>query len=382
MSIKYVVSIYGKLSRKHMEACQNHFELRTNDVENTPDIILLGQSLSLNDQTEKLTQLLGVDNISDTPFIVFTQSSQLETTLKLFDAGADDVISEESSEKEVIARLQKSILNKIATKQLRSQLMIANDIAYGAMTDNSELGANIQFLIDATTCENLDHLGLRLYQTLDLYGLRCSLQFRGRFQEKNMERNGMAREMESQLLRHFHNKGRFHQAGPRLFVNYGQVSLLIKNLPENDSEKCSKIKDSIITLVRGADARVKALDEKTTSELELELLRKVSQRMQSTMHEIDETYKQITDQIVKKAEDTTEKVYQALHHLGLTEEQEHVILEILQSATTYADTTFKEKMAVETKYSHFINQLSNFIEQPMEDWLETLTSSQESASTN
>ena len=105
------------------------------------------------------------------------------------------------------------------------------------MSDTSDLGVNIQFLIDANQCNNLDELGMSLLQSVSNYGIKASLQLRSEFGIKNMEHNGMAKDLESALLWELRDDGRYVDFGKRSVMNYEQVSLLVKNMPLDDEKK-------------------------------------------------------------------------------------------------------------------------------------------------
>ena len=117
-------------------------------------------------------------------------------------------------------RLNKAVFNKIANDQLQSQVKMANEAAFSAMADNSKLGINVHFLLDSFSCTNLDELGQQLFQALNNYGLKCSLQMRGRYETKNMEQNGMAKDLEAQLLSELKDSGRYYDFGKRSVMNY------------------------------------------------------------------------------------------------------------------------------------------------------------------
>ena len=202
--------------------------------------------------------------IGDIPVVLLMQNISLDMQLSAYEVGVDDCISTQEPIDVIVTRLQGSIYNAIANKQLKSQLKAATDVAMTAMSNTSDLGCNIQFLLDSHECENLDQLGQLLFQSLNHYGLTCSLQMRSRFSLKNMEANGMEKTMESQLLSELQHKGRFFDFGYRTIVNYNSVSLLIKNMPLDDEVRYGIVKDNIFALIQGVEARIQALDAQTS----------------------------------------------------------------------------------------------------------------------
>jgi hypothetical protein len=171
-------------------------------------------------------ELLDSDVLTDTPLVVITEKYTLDDKLAAFEIGCDDFFDTTINGEEACARITKSIFHQIANHQLKSRLELANQTAHTAMSDNSDLGANIQFLLAVHDCDNLDELGQLLFRTLGRYGLHCSLQMRSLMGDKDMEAHGMAKDLESQLLTQLAANGRYIDFGNRTIVNFDRVSLL------------------------------------------------------------------------------------------------------------------------------------------------------------
>ena len=165
---------------------------------------------------------------SDIPVILVTGAVSHDERLQTYDCGADDYLSADELERELHGRLERIIINRIANDQLKRQLAQANEMAFIAMSDTSDLGVNIQFLLEINQCSNLDELGMRLFQSLQNYGLHCSLQMRSQYGTKNMEANGLTKDLESKLLMEMKDEGRYVDFGRRSVMNYEAVSLLVK----------------------------------------------------------------------------------------------------------------------------------------------------------
>ncbi|MFT6858611.1 MAG: PleD family two-component response regulator, partial [Thalassolituus oleivorans] len=106
-------------------------------------------------------QLKDTPSVADTPIVILARDSALDSKMAYYDAGCDDYVNSESMS-ELQARLMRVIFNKVANDQLKQQLQQANEMAFIAMSDTSDLGVNVQFLLDVNTCDNLDELGMRV----------------------------------------------------------------------------------------------------------------------------------------------------------------------------------------------------------------------------
>lgn len=285
--------------------------------------------------------------VEQLPVILLSPSKELRHKLAAFELGFDDIIDNTVPQEEASARISKSIFNQIANQQLKSRLRQANETAFSAMSDNSDLGSNLQFLVEENRCDNLDELGQLLFATIDRYDLSCSLQMRSIYGTKNMEANGMAKDLESQLLEQLYNSGRFVDFGRRTIINYGQASLLIRNMPVGDPKRYGSIKDNFLALLQGLDARIKALDSRNKLIDEKNALHKLSSDVREVMIEIDNSYQKVMRDIASVVEDMAEAIQARIPTLALSEEQEQFFEAAVTNCVVDTNRVFNEGLKVD-----------------------------------
>lgn len=310
--------------------------------------------------------LFGNDDFAELPIIVLAGSDDIQLKLKAFELGCDDYIGPEIECDEVCARIHKALFNRIANEQLKSRLEEANCAAYSAMLDNSDLGSNQRFLLGVGTCDNLDQLGQLFFTTLDHYDLSCSLQMRSQYGDKNMEANGMARDLESQLLTQMKDGGRYIDFGRRTIVNYGQCSLLIRNMPVDDERKYGAIKDNTFALVQGIHARIVALDEHQRLQDEKKALQKLSVDVKEVMLAIDTSYQDVMKEIVANVEDMADSISDRIPTLALSLEQEQFFEQVTIDCVLKTNKTFNQGLKVDECFK----KLSDDMDKAMECFVE------------
>jgi CheY-like chemotaxis protein len=301
--------------------------------------------------------------VANLPLIILSSSHELRHKLEAFEQGCDDYIEPGTCVEEVAARINKSIFHKIASEQLKDRLELANATAYSVMSDNSDLGANIQFLLDANRCSNLDQLGQLFFSAIQRYGISASLQMRSLYQVKNMEANGMAKDLESQLLTQMQDAGRYVDFGRRTIMNYGQCSLLVRNMPVNDEVRYGAIKDNTFALIQGVDARIKALDDHQKLLDEKAALHKLSQSVKEVMTEIDESYQSVMRDIVSTVEDMADSIQSRIPVLALSEEQESFFEGVSESCVSETNRIFNQGLKVDESFQN----LSEAMEKALHD---------------
>lgn len=322
--------------------------------------LLVDSSVEFASQKKLLEELRDATDTNQKPLPVVLVGGEisLEQKLQLFNVGCDDYLAEGTPASEVIARLNKAIFHRIANEQLFSQLKVANEMAFMAMSDTSDLGINIQFLLESANCSNLDELGQLLFQSLKSYGLNGSLQMRGKYEVKNMEANGLAKDLEAQLLTELKDSGRYYDFGARTVMNYDQVSVLIRNMPLDDEKKYGAVKDNVFSLLQGTDARVKALDNIRTMDNERELLELMTRKMQAIFPDVEASYRVLVRNIADVVEDMAEKIEASVMTLGLTENQEKILEAIMADGIARTHEIFSNGLRLDDELEGLVNQVN------------------------
>ena len=138
---------------------------------------------------------------------------------------------------------------------------------------------NIRFLIDSNECETLVRLGECLSSTLASYSQSFTVQMRGQFEEKLFYLNGLENKLDLFIFNELCETGRFIELGKSCLINYGPLSLLIKDMPEVTDSRYTMIQESSLSLLQGATSRLKFLDARevmrTEHKLSSELIKKM-----------------------------------------------------------------------------------------------------------
>ena len=318
-------------------------------------------------------QFLNAEEIMrDLPLVVLASSEELRDKLAAYELGVADFLGPDVPIEEICARISKVVFHQIAAEQLKDRLDVANQTAFTVMSDNSDLGSNIQFLLEANRCDNLDQLGQLFFRALDNYGVLCSLQMRSLYEIKDMEASGMARDLESQLLFQMKDGGRYVDFGRRTIVNYGQVSLLIRDMPLDDERRYGAVKDNTFALIQGVDARVKSLDEHHKLLEEKHALQKLSQDVKSVMTQIDESYQDVMRHIVDTVEDLADQIHGRIPTLALSEEQEQFFEEVADHCVAETNKIFNQGLHVDEVFQRLSENMDRAL-QSLDD-IDELTS--------
>lgn len=320
-------------------------------------LIVLDHTSADQDLVEVCREIKSDSQYEDIPIVLYSGCERSIDAMSYFDAGVDDIVDRQMPKIDLMARLHKSIFHTIASRQLKSRLKQANEMAFSAMSDTSDLGANIQFLVHCHDCSNLDELAMLLFRTLNHYQLSCSVQFRSEFETKNCEESGLAKDLESRLLWELKDEGRYVDFGHRCVMNYGQVSVLVKNMPD-DEKRFGTLKDNVFPLLQGAAARIKSIDSARMLEIERDLVKGMSTRIQNVMEQVDERYQQVMRQCADVVEDMAVRADEAILFLDLTEAQEETFSNIMREGVKTVSELFNEGIKIDESFRKLIEYLN------------------------
>ena len=180
-----------------------------------------------------------------------------------------------------------------------------------------------------------------------------------------MEANGMEKTMESQLLNELKDRGRFFDFGYRTVVNYGSVSLLVKNMPLDDEMRYGIIKDNIFALVQGVEARIKALDMKNSLLQERDIQANLLTEMQHEIYNLDQSYRKLTLNVAGVVSNMASSIEDAMEILLLTEEQENVLKNHLEYGRNAVCDHFEQSAGMDDGLKEIIERVS-LAHQPQE----------------
>jgi hypothetical protein len=295
------------------------------------------------------------------PVILRVNNLRLDEKIQALEAGFQDIVCSSEEREQLTPRLLTAIYHHIANQQLQATLTQANQAAFSAMNESSNLGNNIQFLLALHHCNNLDELGQVCFRTLSQYDLNCSLQMRSCFEVKNMDANGMARPLESELLSQLKDAGRYYDFGQRTVMNYGCVSLLVKNMP-SDELRYGMVKDNTFTMLQGMDARVRALDEHQQLEQEKNALEQLSKSVSHVMKGLEMEFHAVTQQIVERIENAAGDIEKGIPSLMLNEEDEAFIETTLQHCITQVNRDFHQGLRIENHFEKLEQQIAKVLQ--------------------
>ena len=291
-------------------------------VDVKPDLFLLDVSMPVMDGYALCRQLKDDWGTQDIPVVFISASDNNETRMLCYEAGGDDFIQKPFDPAELLSKLGVAGRILAEKKALREQAGYAQRTAMAAMVSMGELGVVLQFLSKSFACNTLDELAAALLDAMQQYDLQAAVQMRIGDEVLTLSHNGRNVPLEVSVLNHVRESGRIFQFKSRCVFNYGQVTLLVKNMPLEDAERCGRIRDNGALLAEGADARLRAIETEMLAARRRAGIESALPRLYSTLDGVQANYRRNCFELTQVMIDFQEQLAKAFISLGLMERQE------------------------------------------------------------
>ncbi len=291
-------------------------------VDVKPDLFLLNVSMPVMDGYALCRQLKDDWDTQDIPVVFISASDNNETRMLCYEAGGDDFIQKPFDPAELLSKLGVAGRILAEKKALREQAGYAQRTAMAAMVSMGELGVVLQFLSKSFACNTLDELAAALLDAMQQYDLQAAVQMRIGDEVLTLSHNGRNVPLEVSVLNHVRESGRIFQFKSRCVFNYGQVTLLVKNMPLEDAERCGRIRDNGALLAEGADARLRAIETEMLAARRRAGIESALPRLYSTLDGVQANYRRNCFELTQVMIDFQEQLAKAFISLGLMERQE------------------------------------------------------------
>jgi len=294
-----------------------------------PDLILLDVTMPGKDGYETCMELRKLRVAKNIPIIFLSGRCGIEEKLKGYEVGGDEFITKPFEGEEVLIKIDKCLAHQADANILQSQVKAVSSVANSALKDNSYIGQCLSFFEQTFKVKTIEDLADVLLDTTRGFGVNATLQVRMNGHAYNFEDDHVPRELEAALISKTFQNGRYVDFGRRTVINYRCVSLLVKNMPLEDSLRYRIIREQSLALLKGAEARIDYILAREKMHKQEDMLKKLIGKTHGLLQVEDVNNHEVVSSMIGIYEDVLRDVEMKFTKLDLEESAEREILRSL-----------------------------------------------------
>jgi len=271
------------------------------------DIVLLDVNMPEMNGYHVCKEIRKLPINNNVPVLFISALNTLQNHIKGYEAGGNDYIEKPVMIDELKHKIQLAVASSKAVVNLDQQLKFATDTAMTAMTNSGELGVVLGFMEASFKAENEHALIQCLLESIRQYQINACIRLStGSEHFESTDDMLKTSKLEQTLLDKGRHADRIIRLGKRVLFNTPRASILVRNLPIDDEDKCGRLVDHLAAIVVAADARSLQIEEQ--------------QKRLSVKNQVLDSVVEIADQEIIKIQsqfgefiDETQRIMSQLH---------------------------------------------------------------------
>ncbi len=271
-----------------------------------PDLILLDIRMPGLDGFSVCQALKSSDDTAFIPIIFLTSLDQVADRVEGYACGAEDYITKPFEKDELVRQINTALDNAGKQKQWVEQYELNkedHDAEKAALEQLYEMSVLMGFHQKCIAFVDVVDLGYELVKVCRVLGMDGSLQMET---HSGMQYIGCRMDsLEAKLLAKESLSGAHSHPRNRLIFHSKSLSLLIKNMPQDNAEKYDRVRDNIQLLVNSASNRFEIIElearEKTNQREGVQHLDNAIFYLEKTLNNQN---REVREQLIERLRDT------------------------------------------------------------------------------
>lgn len=286
-------------------------------------------------------------DLAETPVLFLSAQLGLTGRLAAYEAGGEDFIGKPFDPAELHTKIELTLARQRERRELKANAQSAFTTAMSAMSSAAELGIVIHALRQSFSAKSLTELAdVALAATRD-YGLDGCMRLHAGDALCLRGGEGEVNPVEASILRQLAAGDRIQRLGRQASYNYGGVTLLVRNMPVADDERCGRLRDNLALLTEGVAGRLSALEDQRTVEREQQRQARLAEHLAAALSDIDARHQRQRAEAELMLQKMLDGVEHSFLSLGLTEGQEDAVAEMLRGTVRSVVTLYDQGLAVD-----------------------------------
>lgn len=308
------------------EACLER--LRTK----TPDLFLVDVGLPGIDGYTLCRQIRSGQGLANAPVIFLSALDDLESRLEGYDAGGIDFLVKPYRMAELRQKVELAMASAASRSALLKQVEESEVLSSLVLSNLDEYALLITFLRALNTCSDERQVADALLVMLSGFKLDCALQLRLPGSDLTIATSGHVSPLELAVIQHVKALGTVFAFGNRAVFNFPRISLLVKNMPVvRDADLCGRLRDHLAIAIESAEAKLESLQTHADKVRTAGEIKSLLDSLSDTVASFSHSYDSARYQGSLLTESMLEDLVRAFMHLGMREQQEASILNMVRT---------------------------------------------------
>lgn len=303
-----------------------------NDGVTGPDLFLLDVDLPTMNGYDLCRQIKSNATLKSIPVIFVSGLDDLDSRLEGYGAGGIDYIPKPYNIPELRQKIAACLL-LARNDALKGRLAESEMLASQAMSALDEYAILVRFLRSLNECGDIGAIVDYLLRMLGHFGLQTAIQIRLPGFEMTYSANGTNLPLEVSVVNHVRKLGRIFEFKTRAAYNFECLTILVNNVPHQDPDLCGRLRDHLAIAAEAANAKLTDLQTRAAYSHAKQLASDLLGRLQRAMADFESGFLDARYRGTVATQAMLDELARALAALGLSEDQESVIDQIVRTGT-------------------------------------------------
>lgn len=193
-----------------------------------------------------------------------------------------------------------------------------------ALSQAAIYGTGMEIVSSLNQCDSVESMAKKVLNTLRLNGVHCALQFRGDSSVETIDTDlTPCDDVTLKVFKVLHDQGRIYRFGRRLMLNDDSVSLLVKNIANDDPVLYDAILDMGAKLVPAVEARFQNLQQQKT-------LINLNADVNNVLDKVQACFRRLNAEKREIIQGVSAQIRTSFHELEMTEAQESFFMNLIE----------------------------------------------------
>lgn len=324
-----------------------------------PNLILLDVNMPGTNGHEACEIIKSDPNLRDIDIIFLSANDSTAEIIRGLDVGAADYITKPFDPDVLRSKIRRVVSSHGKRIELMKEADSASKLVYTLISESGNLGNIVNFLRASFSLKDAEGLMEATIEAMRQYDLNSVIYFNVGSIVLKASTSGAPTMLEIELLeRMYGHPEPILEKGSRAFILQENVVVLIKNMPDDDGKRGS-LKDQLMILLEGANAKLKNLSESADlANQKVEEIRATVMGAKNALDEIHVLQEDHKKRSMNILDEMIVSVERSFFSMGLTDDQEKDIMDILSGTVIRSLENFEHGVEVDEKVKKVVLSLS------------------------